>query len=239
MSEHPKPEDLRHVEDVAALGYLLNAIAHDLNNLLTNLTLGVDQVQYGGGPEAISLLLDQVQRISGITRSVQLLGQRNMASDDESVSLEGVFEDFTRWYGWAAPSDPVNMTCAGPMWIKGSRRHLVHALSLIAHATGPAVGALALHGAIEHRPRSAWAGSTETIPMAVVRMVRGTPPPGESTDFKRLVDGFFEEDRTAEQVATMAAWEVVRKGRGRMRVRGGPSDGGVEVTLELPLRSAP
>ena len=75
--------------------------------------------------------------------------------------------------------------------------------------------------------------------MAVIRLVRGTPPPGESTDFKRLVDGFFEEERSAEQVATMAAWEVVRKVRGRMRIRGSASDGGVEVTLELPLRSAP
>ncbi len=239
MSEHAKPEDLRHLEDVAALGYLLNAIAHDLNNLLTNLMLGADQVQYGGGPEAISVVLDQVQRISGTTRSIQRLGQRNMAIDDEPVSLEGVLEDFTRWYGFVAPRDPVNTTCAEPMWVRGGRRHLVHALSLIAHATGPALGALALHGAIESRPRSAWAGSTETIPMAVIRVVRGTPPPGDSMDFKRLVDGFFDEERSVEQVATMAAWEVVRKVRGRMRVRGGPSDGGVEVILELPLRSPP
>ncbi|MCO4773286.1 MAG: hypothetical protein KDA24_24845 [Deltaproteobacteria bacterium] len=237
MSERPQPTDLRHVEDVAALGYLLNAIAHDLNNLLTNLMLGADQVQYGGGPEAIEVLLEQVQRISGITRSVQRLGQRNMVADEGVVTLSEVFEGFVAWRASVAPDDPVTVTCTTAAGVRGATRHFVHALSLLALATGgPDRGPLRLEGSTEQRPRSAWAGSDDTVPMVVVRLSRGAPVTTESEAFKRLVDGFFDGERSPVEVATMAAWEVVRKARGRMKMRGGPNEMGVEISIELPPR---
>jgi len=239
MSGAPQPEHLRHVEDVAALGYLLNAIAHDLNNLLTNLMLGADQVQYGGGQEAIDLLLDQVQRISGITRAVQRLGQRNMTLNDGVHDLGALFAAFAAWHGASRPGEAVEVDCEEGVLVKGSSRHFVHALSLMALATADwTTGPLHLRGAAEQRPRSAWAGSTETVPMAVVELTRGTVGTQDSRDFKSLVDGFFESERSPAEIALMAAWEVVRKARGRMKVRGGKGAPGVAVTLELPLQAA-
>ncbi len=240
MSGAPQPEHLRHVEDVAALGYLLNAIAHDLNNLLTNLMLGADQVQYGGGQEAIDLLLDQVQRISGITRAVQRLGQKNMTLDDGVHDLGAVFAAFRAWHGASRPGESAGIECEDGVLVKGSSRHFVHALSLIALATADwTSGDLGLRGATEQRPRSAWAGSTETVPMAVIEVRRGAVGSEDSRDFKGIVDGFFETERSAAEIALMAAWEVVRKARGRMKVRGGKESPGVAVTIELPLQAAP
>jgi len=236
----PRPQDLQHLEGVAALGYLLNAIAHDLNNLLTNLMLGADQVQYGGGAEAVELLVEQVQRITGITRSIQKLGQRNMGVDFEVAALDAVISDFVRWHRASWPGVQINAELEAGLQAKLNRRHTVHALSLLAWATGEhhRAAGLDVELCLEDVPRSAWAGSTDTIPMAVIRVRRGEPAQGPSQDFKRMVDGFFEADRSAAEVATMAAWEVVRKLRGRMKVRGGAGAGGTEITLELPLAEA-
>lgn len=236
-----RPQDLQQLEGVAALGYLLNAIAHDLNNLLTNLMLGADQVQYGGGVEAVELLVEQVQRITGITRSIQKLGQRNMGVDFMVTPLDEVVGDFVDWHGSIWPGAAIRADLAAGTFVNLNRRHTVHALSLLAWATGERFGdhPLEVELALEEVPRSAWAGSTETIPMAVIRLRRGSPGAASSEDFKRMVDGFFEADRSATEVATMAAWEVVRKLRGRMKVRGGQGSGGLEITLELPLAEAP
>lgn len=241
MSETaPRSVDLQHLEGVAALGYLLNAIAHDLNNLLTNLMLGADQVQYGGGAEAVELLVEQVQRITGITRSIQKLGQRSMGADMDVAALDGVVEEFARWHRSCWPSETLIPTCVDAPTVRMNRRHMVHALSLLAWATGQhQPGAdLSVELRQEDVPRSAWSGASETIPMAVIRLGRGAPGSAPSQDFKRLVDGFFETDRTPAEVATMAAWEVVRKLRGRMKVRGGPGAAGTEIILELPLAEA-
>ena len=242
MSETaPQPEDLQHLEGVAALGYLLNAIAHDLNNLLTNLMLGADQIQYGGGAEAVELLVDQVQRITGITRSIQKLGQQNMSAAMEVTDVGAVVAAFEAWHRSAWPAETVRVSCQGSTPVKLNVRHTVHGLSLLAWATGQYHGDrdLIVELRREDVPRSAWAGSTETISMAVVRLRRGTPGAAASQDFKRMVDGFFEAERTPPEVATMAAWEVVRKLRGRMKVRGGAAADGIEITVELPLAETP
>lgn len=236
MSTGPTPEHLRHIESVASLGYLLNAIAHDMNNLLTNLMLGADQVQYGGGKEAIEVLLEQVQRISGITRAVQRIGQRNMNASEGPVLLHEVVAEFVAWHGATWPDDTLHVECATDVRVKLATRHMVHALSLLALGSGDGTpSVLHISSAVEERPRSAWAGSTETVPMGVLRLRRGDPLSDERTDFKSLVDGFFEEERTPSEVATMAAWEVVRKVRGRMKVRGDLGGSAVEMVIELPL----
>jgi len=240
MSTAPEPEHLRDVQEVAALGYLLNAIAHDLNNLLTNLMLGADQIQYGGGPEAVEVLLEQVQRISGITRSVQRLGQRNMTDGETICPLDEVLGAFVRWHTSVSPGDEPSLRVPPGIAVRVAPRHFVQAMSLLALGTQSDAGIpLEVTGAVEERPRSAWVGSTETITMAVVRLRRGVPAQTEGKDFKQLVDGFFEKERGPAEVATMAAWEVVRKVRGRMKTRGALTGGPVEITVELPLAEAP
>ena len=72
--------------------------------------------------------------------------------------------------------------------------------------------------------------------MAVVRMRRGDPPDTTNPSFKELVDGFFASNRTLEEVRLMAAWEVVRKLRGRLEMFGTVGDG-LEMVIKLPLAS--
>lgn len=235
--DQPAKDALRHVEGVAAHGYLLNAIAHDLNNLLTNLMLSADQIQYGGGDEAVQLLLEQCQRVHDVTRAIQRLGQQNMAEGVEVTELADLTEAFGAWRSEAAPDDPLSSSVAESARVRVPTRHLVHALSLLADATRGA-GPLSVSAGREDVRRSTWADPGETIPMAVVRLRRGEPA-GDDATFKSLVDGFFTEARSVPEIAMMAAWEVVRKQRGRMAVRGRVEDGGVEVTIQLPVVEAP
>ena len=54
-------------------------------------------------------------------------------------------------------------------------------------------------------------------------------------EFKEVVDDFFCRERSAEEVRLMAAWEVVRKLRGRLQMYGGAPGEGLEFVLFLPL----
>jgi signal transduction histidine kinase len=115
MSEVAEAPDLaeatRNIESVAALGYLLNAIAHDLNNQLTNLLLGADQLQYGGGADAVEMMVQQANRLAEITRSVQRLGQSNFGPGAGPSDLGS--HDATRFTS-AEPSGSSQTRSPGP-----------------------------------------------------------------------------------------------------------------------------
>ena len=238
----PSPEDLAHVESVAALGYLLNAIAHDLNNQLTNLMLGADQAQYSGSKDAIDLMVQQAQNIASITRAVQRMGQRNMSEGSGPVDLGGVCGDFVAWYratGGEEALVELQVHGAGPS-VFAKSRNLVLAFNMLSQTGDPEVLKLPLTVELstEAVPRSTWAGSDETVDMAVLRLRRGAPPAEKTPAYRALVDDFFGGDRSEVEVGLMAAWEILRKVRGRPSARmevfdSGPS--GHEVVIMLPL----
>lgn len=239
---NPSPEDLAHVEGVAALGYLLNAIAHDLNNQLTNLMLGADQAQYSGSKDAIDLMVQQAQNIASITRAVQRMGQRNMASGSVRVPLDEVCEDFADWYRATTAGDAVVEVSAegADARVYGKTRNLVLAFNLLSRAGDPEVLALPLTVklAVEAVPRSSWAGSNETVDMAVVRLRRGEPEREKTPAYRSLVDDFFGGERSETEVGIMAAWEILRKVRGRPSARMEVYENGAlghEVAVMLPL----
>lgn len=226
---------LQHLHDVAALGCLLNAIAHDLNNQLTNLLLGADQAQYGGGKAAIDLMVNQAQRIADITRAVQTLGQRNMDRGREAVTLREVCH---RWAGWMALGGeaPTMDLSEERLESDASGDNLLLALTLLSRAGGLAAhGGVALSLRKEQVPRSSWSGSTETIPMAVLRLSAGDISSLPDNRLKGVVEEFFFKEHPPEDVGLMAAWEIVRKVRGRMTVRGGSGSPGQEIVLMLPV----
>jgi len=230
--------DLDHMEDVASLGYLLNAIAHDLNNQLTNLLLGADQAQYTGSKEAIDLIVDQAQALAGITRAVQGLGQRNMDRGRQTSELGPLLQQAAAWQeqggrgavGLTVPDEAVISPVVG--------RHMALGLSMgfrwvyALHPTGPLSASLS----VEEVPRSAWSGNSETVPMAVVRLRSGDPSADTLPQFKALVDDFFGAERAPEEVGLMACWEILRKVRGRMEANGGAT--GVQLVFKLPLAAA-
>ena len=238
----PSPEDLEHVEGVAALGYLLNAIAHDLNNQLTNLMLGADQAQYSGSKDAIDLMVQQAQNIANITRAVQRMGQRNMSTGAGRVDMADVCGSFVDWYRATSGGDAaVELQVDGkPASVFGKDRNLVLALNLLSRAGDAATRELplAVSLAVEAVPRSSWAGSDETVDMAVVRLRRGDPGREQTPTYRSLVDDFFGGERSEVEVGIMAAWEILRKVRGRpsarMEVYESPGRGH-EVVVMLPL----
>jgi hypothetical protein len=237
----PSPEDLAHVEGVAALGYLLNAIAHDLNNQLTNLMLGADQAQYSGSKDAIDLMVQQAQNIASITRAVQRMGQRNMSQGSGRADLARVCRDFVEWYQASCEDAEVELHTEGdgpPVF--GKDRNLILAFNLLSRSGDPEALKLPLsvHLATEAVPRSTWAGSTETVDMAVVRLRRGSPSREQTPAYRSLVDDFFAGDRSEVEVGIMAAWEILRKVRGRPSARMEVYEGGAqghEVVVMLPL----
>lgn len=229
---------------MAALGFLLNAIAHDLNNQLTNLMLGADQAQYAGSKDAIDLMVQQAQNLASITRAVQRLGQRNMSEGVERTDLAVVCRRFEAWYrASAGPGARIEVHVGedetGPLvWAKA--RNLVLALSLLGRTGPPEALALPLsvHLGTEALPRSTWAGTGESVDMAVIHLRRGDPPRERTPSYRSVVDDFFSKERDDIEVGVMAAWEILRKVRGRPSARmdffaGGES--GHEVSVALPL----
>ncbi len=236
MSDAPTREELEHLESIAALGCLLNAIAHDLNNQLTNLMLGADQAQYTGSKDAIDLMVQQAQNIASITRSIQQLGHHNLSDGVGAVDLAEAAQEFSRWHA-ASAAGPIEVSAATPgPRVSSKLRNLVLALSMISR--GATHGTLSVAVAAEDVPRSSWSGSSETVTMALVRLRRGDPPPDKSPSFGQLIDGFFEAPRTPAEIGVMAAWEILRKVRGRPSPRlelYGELSGDHEVVIALPL----
>ncbi|MCP4868425.1 MAG: hypothetical protein GY898_06880 [Proteobacteria bacterium] len=232
MSEGNSKGELAYLRETAALGCLLNAVAHDLNNQLTNLMLRADQAQYTGSKDAIDLMVKQAQRITEITRAVQALGQRNMAEGSGRVPLADVVAGLSSWEKGVTVGD-----LAEGAAVMGKLDNLVLALSLLAQV-GREHGSMDVSIGIDEVPRSSWSGNSETVPMAVVRMVRGTPPDEPNPKVAAMIDDFFGSARDADEVGVMAAWEILRKLRGRPSARlviHGPSGGGSAVILTLPL----
>ena len=118
------------------------------------------------------------------------------------------------------------------------RQNLLRALCNIARVGEEEPGSLLkVSVGVESVPRSVWAPKGEEIDMAVVRLRRGEPAAELNAEFKELVDGFFSRDRTLQEVRLMAAWEVVRKLRGRLEMFGRVGGGGLEMVIKLPLAS--
>ncbi len=220
---------LDHLREVAALGCLLNAVSHDLNNQLTNLMLGADQAQYTGSKDAIDLMVRQAQRIAEITKAVQALGQRNMSEGAGRVELGSVLDEL-------AGDGVVELGTVAVASVHARPANVALALSLLANFGGG--GAMRASVSVDEVPRSSWAGSDETVPMAVIRLTRGTPPEDLNASVGAMIDDFFGGPRTSEEVGVMAAWEILRKVRGRPSARlavHGPEGGGTAIVVTLPL----
>lgn len=246
MGETPTSTDLvgalrvTGLDQGAAMSYLLNAIAHEINNHLTNLILAADSLEYGGGPELVRMIQNHVRHIADITRAVQRLGQDNLRRGAPASSWENVLGDLQAWLGATVGSaldvrlDPGVPSLEWPAAVTAALMAL-GTRAAAAHGDGAAV--------VEERdaPRFAGVVTADTVRMLAVELRWGAPPEAPTPHFKELVDSFLAAERGADEVVLMATWEVVRKRRGRMVVRGGVSadDPGLAVEILLPLGGAP
>lgn len=225
-------EAVRQLEDCAALGCLLNAIAHDVNNQLTNLMLGADQAR-SGDAEALDLVLDQAQRLTALARAVQGLGQSNLEQARERVALDEVAVDVASWHARGGRGSLEIRVVDRPR-VVGVRTHVVLAAVFLARWLADRdLGPLALEVLERDVPRSAWSGSTETVRMACLRLVAGAGGGVADPLVKPVLDDFFGAARSGDEVALMGCWEIVRKLRGRLDCR---VDGtSAEASMLLPL----
>ncbi len=241
MSDAPEGADLaaatRDLESVAALGYLLNAIAHDLNNQLTNLLLGADQLQYGGGADAAEMMVSQANRVAEITRAVQRLGQANFGPGAGPSDLGAVARSFSAWRVATGRGDGDSFTVEDGLITRADPTHLGRALALLSDAFPGGPRPVSVVVRTEDMPRTVWSQDGDTVPKAVLRMRIGDPPADELASFKGVVDAFFDAERSTGDVRLMAAWEIVRKQRGRMAVHGAPGSDDREVVLSFALVS--
>jgi len=237
MDESLLGDELEHLERSSSLGYLLGSISHELNNHLTNLLLVPDQTEGGRALPVVQSMADQAQKAGAVVAMLQRLGTRNLSRGSEAVNLAGMCERLRIWLLNTAGED-VGEIIRGDteVVVLAGRQNLLRALCNLSRVgAGADSQPLVVSVGIEQAPRSVWAPAGEQIAMAVVRLRRGTPPGELSPRFKALVDDFFSQDREVEEVALMAAWEVVRKLRGRLEMYGNDGTSGLEMVVKLPL----
>jgi len=237
MDEMVSGEELDHLEKAASLGYLLNALSHELNNHLTNLLLGADQARMSGESVVVDLMVKQAQKAGDVVSILQKLGQDTVSRGNDRIDLGELCGELARWLRvCTGSSEPEVLVSGDSVEVMADRQNVLRALCNLARVgTDCTQQALQVKVGVEQAPRSVWAPQGEEISMAVIRLRRGDPPPELNPGFKEVVDDFFCSERSGEEVRLMAAWEVVRKLRGRLQMYGGRPGEGLEFVLLLPL----
>ena len=237
MTEPLDAEELGHLEQAAALGYLLGAMSHELNNHLTNILLGADQVGAEDTSPAHQLMLRQAEKAASVVAVLQGMASANLSRGGDVVDLVDLCVRLKAWLLLTMGEDIGEIRVGDDeIVVLAGRQNLLRALCNLSRVgAGAGAAPLIVSVGIEQVPRSLWAPAGEEVSMAVVRLRRGSPPTDVSPWFKELVDGFFTVDRSLDEIALMAAWEVVRKLRGRLEMYGGAGASGQEVVIKLPL----
>ena len=226
--------DRRMLEEAAALGCLFNAISHEVNNQLTNLLLGADHAQAGGGADALAMVVQQAQRIAELCRMMQKMGQGILLAQPKQASAARALTELIQWRRRDGHSADVLTDDGDGLHVPVGDGSLLLALFFFSR-WGEVIhpGGMVISARKEDVARSAWAKPGDTVPMVVVRLRRGNPSPTEDPAWRPLVDRFWESPRSMAEIEAMAAWEVLRKARAKVKVCGG-SSAGHEVIVMLP-----
>jgi len=240
MNDFRLEDDLEHLERSSSLGYLLGAFSHELNNHLTNLLLAADQAEADGNRSVVDLMVNQAQKAGAVIARLQRLGMGNLSRGGDVVDLVELCQQLKEWLRRSGGEDIGEVLIGEENVVTiASRHNLLRAFCNLARVGGgEGSPPLVVSVGVEQAPRSVWAPAGEQMSMAVVRFRRGTPVEQLNPSFKLLVDDFFAADRNADEVSLMAAWEVVRKLRGRLQLYGEEGGSELEIVVKLPLRES-
>lgn len=246
----PIPEGLREQVEVlersAALGYLLSAVVHEVNNPLSVLIIGADQLRFAaetgqGVGQGIESLVRQAERIVSIARNLQDLVRAGMA-ERETVDLAALLPRSVEISAWLHPGRPAPSLDAppGPLPVEipaGLFVQICRFVTSALHQLGEGPEPVRISASVEEISLIALPSLAARSPRrtyAVLRFVRGRPV-GDAVSVKELLADFFGRPHAWAEVELMAAWELVRKANGRMNVGRDPG-AGAEVQVLLPLR---
>ncbi len=236
------------LERSAALGLLVSAVVHEVNNPLSVILIGADTLRHGGirsenVQRHLDVLNNQADRIIHITRRMQELTRRNLAGGEnvDLCQLLTVFADLEEVFA----DEQARPTLALPdtsMSVRADPQQLLQVFRYLARVArtrtggGPMTVELGSEEIklIQVGPAAA---RSPVRSFAVAKMRVGTPE-GDAQPFPRLMPDFFEANREPDEVELMACWEVIRKLSGKLHLVGGDAKG-IEIQVLIPPVASP
>lgn len=252
MSKDRTIEELRaHIaslEQTAALGYLLSAVVHEVNNPLSVMLIGADQLRHAGVHDAavhrhLDALNQQSDRIITISLRLQELGRRNLV-DRRNWDVRALLETFVELdVALEQPTTPVQLTLPDdPLLVEVNGAQMLQVLRYVGRAVrrlggGEALSVTATQEEIPLIPVGSVSLRSPTRAFVVLGLRVGEPA-GDAVPYREIVPDFFSEPRQDEDVELMASWELVRKLAGKMLIRSSSPEG-AEIQVMIPLFPRP
>jgi hypothetical protein len=210
---------LECLELSAALGALLNSIAHEMNNHLTNLVLATENARHDRTENSFDLLARQLKQSTALTSAIQRLGTENLVGNTEVVHLKAVLEEVASWDGFGRGNEaPVALELTGDPIVRTNRGQLSLAIALLMRALPEGSGrSLRVALNTEEVLRSRWSDEDQYVPMVRISLEAGGVSVDDWPPFELsgLVEGFYSGSKTPAELRVMGAWEILRKVSGR------------------------
>ena len=242
MGEGTRRDSLERLEASAGLAALLNSIAHEMNNHLTNMVLATENARHDRSESSFDLLGRQLKQCAAMTTAIQRFGSDNLNAGSEVVHLREVLDGVVDWDGFGrAVGVPIALDVTGDPIVRGDFGQLVLAVGLLLRVLPQAGGGpLKCDLRVEDVLRSRWSDEDQYLPMARIT-VRAEGEDAEAWppfQLSELVEGFYEGNKSQAEMRVMGAWEIIRKvsGRPSSRLATTPSEAGEpQFQLWLPL----
>lgn len=235
-------ERIESLERTASLGFLLSAVVHEINNPLSVILIGADTLRRKAeDPEAVehhlAVLEAQSAKIIEINKLLQGLCKRNLdgAVAADAADLIHAFAAVEGLLGGAS-HQPVLDLQEGPLPIEVQPQQMMQALRYLASAVRELGGVGSLRVNVDR----------QEIPLIELPSIRQSPtrefvvvglrvgdPAGATEPVTEWIGDFFGDPPSPIKVDVMAAWEVMRKLPGRLRIRADAS--GAEILAMIPV----
>lgn len=238
---------IEELEHSAALGLLVPALIHEVNNPLAVILIGADTLRHAGEHSAavlghLDVVNQQADRIVHTSRRMQELTRRNLSADRISDLRDPIrlFADLEVILGGQAARVELSLPDE-PLDVRGDPGNLALILRLLTRYVRDRSGGAPLWVSARTEQvkliQSGPAAERSPVRDYAFTRIRAGEPEGEAIPFLKRMPDFFEGTREPAEVELMACWEVIRKSSGRLQLVDGGA--GIEIQLLLPLHGTP
>ncbi len=245
-------QQLERSERLSSLGQLAGGVAHDFNNMLSVILMGVDATRdLPDLPQAAAVELDEIQdagrRAAALTSQLLAFGRKQVltpVSLDVNALIEGLLTMIERVLGEDIrlsfhPARDLGRVLADPAQIE----QVVLNLVLNARHAMAGGGRLVLRTGNTYLDEAQCRGEMDIEPGEFVELVVSDDGPGMPSD---LVERIFEPFFTTRQVGAgtglglSTVYGVIKQSRGHIRVDSAPGRGTTfEIYLPRTVRAVP